>query len=108
MLFSFVRLVPDPINDRRNYRVRKSTAGEEIAQYLAELVPLQTFKSRRPFLGGFISERFIIHAFHSGGNCLIAQSLLAKFHRHQPAAARAKRRSVFHPRTSKLIVIGKT
>src|ERR1041384_7129068 len=107
MLFIFVRLVPDPINDRCNHGVRKSTPGEEIAQFLAELVPFQTFKSGCPFLGCFISERFVIHAFHSGGNSLIGQSLLAKFHRHQPPAARAKRSSVFHPRTSKLIVIGK-
>src|SRR6266498_4096386 len=106
-MFIFVRLVPDTGNYRRNNGIRKSAACQELAQFFAKLIPLQTFQAGRPFLGSFIGESSIIHTFHCGRNSLIVESFLAKFHSHHPTAARAKGTSIFHPRTSKLIVVRK-
>src|ERR1044071_2013505 len=105
-MFIFLRLIPNTSNHRRNNRIRKSSTCKKIAQFFAELIPFQTFESGCPFLGSFVGERFVIHIFNGSRNRLISKSLLAKFHRHQSAAARAKRSSVFHPRTSKLVVVG--
>src|SRR6266536_4198507 len=106
-MFIFVRLIPNMSDDRRNNRVRKSAAGKKIAQFFAKLVPFQTLKSGCPFLGCVIREGFVVHTFNCRGYDLMIESFLAKFHSHQPPAARAKSTSVIHPRTSKLIIVCK-
>src|SRR5215213_6121584 len=75
--------------------------------FFSKFVPLQTFQPVYPFLSGFVGQGIIIHTLYSRGNGLVGKSLLAKFHSHQPTAAWAKSTSVFHPRTSKLIIVGK-
>src|SRR5215216_4586762 len=105
MMFIHVHLIPDTGDNRRNDGVGKTAACEEIAQLFTELVPFQAFESGRPFLGCFIGESIVIHAFCCRSYSLIVESLLAKFHRHQPAAARAESTSVLYPRACKLIVV---
>src|SRR5688572_1893322 len=106
-MFICVRLIPDASNNRRSDRVGKTAACEEIAQLFTELVPLQALPAGCPFLGSLIGEGFIVHVFGGRLYSLIVESLLTKFHRQHPAAARAECTSVFHPRLCKLLIVCK-